>query len=230
VTTDREASLVRELSDRARVHVIPNGVDTEYFKPSGPPPDPASPAISFTGDMSYFPNEEAVTYFARKVLPLIRESLPAARFLIIGRNPSRHVEQLAGIEGVEVTGFVPDVRTHLARSQVSVAPFSIAAGIQNKILEAMAYGLPVVGTSRAVQGLSEDARRAVDIADTAEQMAATIVGLIRDPQLAARRGSESRTRIAREYDWGRSLGRLLQLVEDPAGFEASRIATHSPVS
>jgi sugar transferase (PEP-CTERM/EpsH1 system associated) len=230
VTTEREARLVRELSDRARVHVIPNGVDTGYFKPSGPPPDPASPAISFTGDMSYFPNEEAVTFFARKVLPLIHESLPAAGFLIIGRNPTRNVQKLAGIEGVEVTGSVPDVRTYLARSHVSVAPFSIAAGIQNKILEAMAYGLPVVGTSRAVQGLSADARRAVDIADTPEEMAATIVGLIRDPQLAHSRGMEGRLRIAREYDWEQSLGRLLQLLEDPAGLEVSRAATHSPVS
>jgi glycosyltransferase involved in cell wall biosynthesis len=161
---------------------------------------------------------------------LIRESLPAAGFLIIGRNPTRNVQKLAGIEGVEVTGSVPDVRTYLARSHVSVAPFSIAAGIQNKILEAMAYGLPVVGTSRAVQGLSADARRAVDIADTPEEMAATIVGLIRDPQLAHSRGMEGRLRIAREYDWEQSLGRLLQLLEDPAGLEVSRAATHSPVS
>src|SRR4029077_5699586 len=90
-----------------------------------------------------------------KVLPIVRESVPGTRFLIVGRNPGRKTMELGRRDGVEVTGVVPDVRPYLAQPQVAVSPFSIAAGIQNKILEAMAYGLPVVAAGRAVQGLSK---------------------------------------------------------------------------
>jgi len=219
VTTGREAALVGQISDRARVHVVPNGVDTEYFKPAAQGPDPGRPTVGFTGDMSYFPNVEAVTYFARKVLPLIRRSVPDTQFLIVGRNPGRKVKILAEIDGVEVTGFVPDVREYLARMQVAVAPFSIAAGIQNKILEAMAFGIPVVCTSRTAQGLSSEAAGAVEMADDAGEMAAKIANLLLDPKLARARGIQGRRKVAAEYRWDRSLGRLLQLLEDPASLE-----------
>jgi sugar transferase (PEP-CTERM/EpsH1 system associated) len=216
VTTGREAALVRQISSRARVEVVPNGVDTEYFKPPAKAPDRGRPTVGFTGDMSYFPNVEAVTYFARKVLPLIRRSVPGTQFLIVGRNPGPKVRMLAKIDGVEVTGFVPDVREYLARMQVAVAPFSIAAGIQNKILEAMAFGIPVVCTSRAAQGLSSGAAGAVETADGSEEMAAKIVNLLGNSALAGARGIQGRNKVAAEYRWDRSLERLLQLLDDPA--------------
>ncbi len=229
VTTEREASLVRQISSAAPVHVIPNGVDTEYFKPSGQAADGGPPAVGFIGDMSYFPNEEAVTYFAHQVLPLIRKSVPGTQFLIVGRNPGPHVQKLAEIEGVEVTGFVPDIRPHLARMQATVAPFSIAAGIQNKILEAMAFGLPVVCTSRAAQGLSANAAGAVDVADGAAEMAAKVATLLADAQFARNKGMEGRRRVAGEYNWETSLSRLLDLLENPASQELSGITTCSPL-
>jgi sugar transferase (PEP-CTERM/EpsH1 system associated) len=225
VTTEREARLIREISPAAAVHVIPNGVDTEFFKP--PAEQSSAPAIGFTGDMSYFPNQEAVTYFARQVLPLIREAVADARFLIVGRSPSPAVQALAGIPGVEVTGFVPDVRTYLARMRVSVAPFSIAAGIQNKILEAMSYELPVVATSRAIQGLTPIAATAVEIADNPGQMAAAIAKLLRNPELAREKGRQSRRVIAGEYNWSQFLDKLMHLLENPTG-KAARQAAFSP--
>ena len=228
VTTEREASLVRQITRTARVHVIPNGVDTEFFKPSGQPPS-GPPTVGFIGDMSYFPNEEAVTCFARRVLPLIRQSVPGARFLIVGRNPGRKVQKLAEMEGVEVTGLVPDIRVHLARMHATVAPFSIAAGIQNKILEAMAFGLPVVCTSLAARGLSTETAAAIDVADGAEEMAAKIVTLFGDMQLARSRGMECRRRVAGEYNWTASLSRLLELLENPARRELSGRAACSPL-
>jgi polysaccharide biosynthesis protein PslH len=225
VTTEREARLIREISPGAAIHVIPNGVDTEFFQPPAEHAD--APVIGFTGDMSYFPNQEAVTHFARKVLPLIREAVPEARFLIVGRSPNAAVQALTGIPGVEVTGFVPDVRTYLARMRVSVAPFSIAAGIQNKILEAMSYELPVIATSRAVQGLTPIAATAVETADTPGQMAAAIVKLLRNPELAREKGRQSRRVIAGEYNWSQFLDKLMHLLENPTG-KATRQAAFSP--
>lgn len=230
VTTEREAKLVRQISDVANVHAISNGVDTEYFSSQAVPPTPGAPAVIFTGDMSYFPNEEAVVSFARNVHPLIRRSLPGLRFLIVGRNPGPNVQQLRKIEGVEVTGFVPDVRTYLAQAQVSVAPFSIAAGIQNKILEAMSYGLPVVATSRVASSLAEGAARMVDVADGAEGMAAAVQRLLRDPQLARRKGAEGRCQVAADYNWERSLSQVLQLLENPADNDIPAMNRTSSVS
>ena len=221
VTTEREARLVREITPMARVHAIPNGVDTEYFKSSIRFGEPDTPVIGFTGDMGYFPNQEAVRFFARQVLPLIRQSVPEAGFLIVGRNPSREVRNLADMKGVEVTGFVPDVRPHLSRMRISVAPFSIAAGIQNKILEAMSYELPVVATSRTAQGLTSDAAAAIEVADGPEEMAAKIVGLLRDSQVAREKGKENRRRVVSDYNWDRSLDRFQEVVENPQRTETA---------
>lgn len=219
VSTEREAALLRQIAPWAPIHAIPNGVDTDFFDPAVVPHQRTSPTIIFTGDMSYFPNQEAVTYFARKVFPLIRHSIPDARFLIVGRNPNREVQQLKESDGVEVTGFVPDVRTYLAKAHVAVAPFSIAAGVQNKILEAMAYGLPVVATSKVVQGLSPAIASLVEVSDEPETMSAKLIVLLRD----SGSGHMGRERLKIEYSWNTSLSRLLLLVEEaksevPAAF------------
>jgi sugar transferase (PEP-CTERM/EpsH1 system associated) len=214
VTTEREAQLMRRITTSA-VHVVPNGVDANYFDPAAVPREAKVPTVVFTGDMSYFPNQEAVIFFAREVLPLIRKSVEGTRFLIVGRNPGKKVVELREIEGVEVTGFVPDVRTYLAKAHVAVAPFRIAAGIQNKILEAMAYGLPVVATSRTRRGLSPEVVDLVGMGETAEELCAETVTLIKDNQLAERRGLEGRRRVTAVYRWEVSMHQLLRLVENP---------------
>ncbi len=212
-TTEREAGLVRAICPSARVHAIPNGVDRDYFNPDPGGIAGTVPTVSFTGDMSYFPNEQAVVFFAHQVLPLIRHEIPETRFLIVGRQPTRTVLRLQAIEGVEVTGFVPDVRPYLARSHVSVAPFSIAAGIQNKVLEAMAYCLPVVATSRIAQSLAANVAEMVEFGDTPQELASKVVGLLRNPERCRRVGVEGRRRVGAEYDWARSLDRLIALLE-----------------
>jgi sugar transferase (PEP-CTERM/EpsH1 system associated) len=221
VTTEREAQLVRKLCPNAHVHVIPNGVDQDYFKRSAAAYHGGVPTVCFVGDMSYFPNEQAVIFFSEMVLPLIRKTIPEIRFLIVGRQPGAKVERLKTMTGITVTGFVPDVRPFLAQSQVSVAPFMIASGIQNKILEAMSYGLPVVATSRIAQSLTASVAEMIEFADAPEELAAKIVGLLRDPERRERIGSEGRSRIAAEYSWTSSLDRLVGLVEDPAGSQAA---------
>jgi sugar transferase (PEP-CTERM/EpsH1 system associated) len=217
VSTEREAQLARRIAPGANVYALPNGVNAEYFKPeagsstAGQVPE----AVIFTGDMSYFPNEEAVVFFAREVLPLIRREIAGIRFLIVGRNPGRKVRELQKTEGVEVTGFVPDVRTWLAKAQVAVAPFTIAAGIQNKILEAMAYGLPVVATPRAAQGLLPRVADRVHTGNTPEELASKVLVLVRDRQFAQRTGLDGRHAVMQDYSWDSALDRLLELLEDP---------------
>jgi len=148
---------------------------------------------------------------------LVRREIPDVRFLIVGRNPNRRVQQLQEIERVEVTGFVPDVRPWFREASVAVAPLTIAAGVQNKILEAMAAGLPVVATARAAQGLRPEVMDLVEIAGTAEEFAQRVVHLLRNPQLAQTNGLNGRHRVATSYDWDVAMDRLLELVEDPSG-------------
>jgi sugar transferase (PEP-CTERM/EpsH1 system associated) len=219
VTTEQEKRLIHEICSTARVAVISNGIDTGYFDPSKVNQEPPSPTVVFCGDMSYFPNEAAVQFFAVEVFPKVRESVPEARFLIVGRNPGPVVRNLARLAGIEVTGTVPDVRPYLARAAVSVAPFSIAAGIQNKILEAMAFGLPVISSSRAARGLPAGLGPSVWTADTAAELTAAIVPLLRDPILARRQGMDNR-RLVAEYSWESALSRLIALVENTETFQA----------
>jgi sugar transferase (PEP-CTERM/EpsH1 system associated) len=230
VTTDREAQLVRKIWERTGVYVIPNGVDAEYFKPSMESPCPAEPGITFIGDMAYFPNQEAVTFFALRVLPLIRCVVPNARFYIVGRNPTRRVLRLGRIDGVTVTGAVPDVRPYLAKALLSVAPFSIAAGIQNKILEAMAYGLPVVATPRAAQGLADSVAEAVNIGQTPNELAELVISLLRNPDQARREGLEARQRVIACYSWEHSLARVLELLENAGSPERRGPLTTLPLT
>jgi sugar transferase (PEP-CTERM/EpsH1 system associated) len=226
VSTEREAGLARQLTEDSRVHVISNGVDTEYFSSGECRPDPKVPTVTFTGDMSYFPNEAAVTFFAREVLPIIRQSVPASRFLIVGRKPGKKVRRLEKCGGIEVTGLVPDVREYLAQTHVSVAPFTIATGIQNKILESMASGLPVVATSRAVRGLSREVAELVDTADEPAAIAAAVAALLSDPELAHKRGLEGRNSVAAAYNWEHWLNKLMELVEGPVyGSQAVPVAS-----
>ena len=229
VTTEREADLARKISP-APVEVIPNGIDTEYFTLPDQRLAREAAAILFTGDMSYFPNEEAVVWFARNVFPRVRQSFRNARFVVVGRNPGKRVLDLRQTEGVEVTGFVPDVRPYLWQAKVAVAPFSIAAGIQNKILEAMATGLPVVSTSRAARGLTPRVAARVDIADAPEEMAARIITLLGDRESARRKGAEGRSSVAAEYCWKSSLDRMLELVDGAGSSQAvQRPAAHRTI-
>jgi sugar transferase (PEP-CTERM/EpsH1 system associated) len=213
VTTAREAQLVREIDDKAPVHVIPNGVDTTYFSTEAFARTPTEPCIVFTGDMAYYPNEQAVVGFAKGALPVIRRAVPGVKFIIVGRRPGPAVRELARFPGIEVTGFVPDVRTYLARATVAVAPFQIAAGIQNKILEAMSFGLPVVATERAAQGLEAAVLPAVQVANNAEDLAFNCVRLLTNPAIAQLVGEDSRRRVSSAYNWHKSLKELVEIVE-----------------
>jgi sugar transferase (PEP-CTERM/EpsH1 system associated) len=194
----------------ARIRGVSNGVDHRYFDPAlDHPPvyDTTRPNYVFTGTMDYPPNADAVIWFATAILPLIRRTLPAARFHVVGSSPSAAVLKLARIEGVFVTGRVPDVRPYIAHATASVAPMRIARGIQNKVLEAMAMARPVVLTAGALEGIEADPVSETILADTAEAFAAACCRMATTTDGAAI-GAAARARIIRDYDWDVTLRRF----------------------
>jgi len=190
-----------------RASVIPNGVDLEYFRPAagqGDPGDPRPeirPRAVFVGMMDYYPNCDAVVYFAKEILPRVRAEIPDFEFHVVGRRPTAVVRALGRLPGITVTGGVPDVRPHLMEALVAVAPFRIARGIQNKVLEAMACAIPVVGTSLAFQGIPAAVRDGIRIADEPGALAGLIVELARTPSLRAERGGAARAYVERHHRW-----------------------------
>ena len=208
-----------------RIRGVSNGVDHRYFDPAlDYPPlyDITRPNFVFTGTMDYPPNADAVTWFATDILPLIRQTLLDAQFQIVGSNPSPAVLKLARIEGVFVTGRVPDVRPYIAHATASVAPMRIARGIQNKVLEAMAMARPVVLTSGALEGIEADPVKETICADTAEAFANACCRVAdrskrftpgdTTPNGTSAEGNAigaaARRRIIHDYDWDATLRRF----------------------
>lgn len=155
----------------ASVHTVRNGVDTEYFDPELAHSNPYSSgqkAIVFVGAMDYWPNVDAVRWFAKTVFPSVLESNPEAVFYIVGSNPCREVKELENEPGIKVTGTVDDVRPYLRFANCVVAPLRVARGVQNKVLEAMAMARPVIATTMALEGITFDAHSGIRVCD-AEQ-------------------------------------------------------------
>lgn len=211
VCTPLEQRVFQEQIPGASCVVLRNGVDLERFHPRDNAPQAGE--LVFTGVMNYHPNAEGCIWFVREILPRVRASVPAARFTIVGSSPTREVERLTRVSGVTVTGFVPDTRAYLRRAAVAVAPLRIARGIQNKVLEAMAMGLPVVGTTSATQGVDGVHGRDYLVADEPETFAAALVQLLNEPARARELGTAGRAFVERQYDWERTLEPLDALLE-----------------
>jgi sugar transferase (PEP-CTERM/EpsH1 system associated) len=179
--------------------VLRNGIDLAYYRPSAASVEPGH--IVFTGVMDYFPNVDGCVWFAREMLPRLRQRFPAVRFTIIGADPSAEVRALAKLPGVTVTGFVEDTREWLRRGAISIAPLRIARGIQNKVLEAMAMGHAVVGTTAATQGVEGQAGRDYLVADDAAAFTEAVAGLLARPAEAQALGQRARAFVEQRYDW-----------------------------
>jgi polysaccharide biosynthesis protein PslH len=215
--SEAEASLFARLvpNSAGQIRGVSSGVDHCYFDPAlthTPVFDTKLPTFVFTGTMDYPPNVDAVVWFATEILPMIRRSVPAAQFYIVGNGPSAEVQRLAQIDGVFVTGRVPDVRPYLAHATAGVAPMRIARGIQNKVLEAMSLGKPVVMTSGALEGIEAQPGRDVILADTAEAFAAGCCRLATSADGLAI-GVAARARMTRDYDWSARLRRFDDLLQ-----------------
>ena len=216
--SEPEAAAFRPRARPRPVSVIENGVDLEYFACDSDAGAPARSArVAFTGAMDYVPNVDAVVHFCRRILPLVRASLPEVEVAIVGRDPTPAVMRLAREPHVTVTGAVPDVRPYLRGAGVAVAPFRLARGVQNKILEAMAMGVPVVGTRVAFEGLHAAEQDGVTITDEPAAFARAVVDLLADPGRRRACGRRARAHVERHHRWADHGARLEALLRDVAG-------------
>jgi polysaccharide biosynthesis protein PslH len=218
--TPLEQKIFQERIPGASSRVLRNGVDLAYYKPSDS--GPWLDHIAFTGMMDYLPNVDACQFFVREVFPIIRREFANAKFTIVGAKPSPEIRQLGKTLGVTITGYVPDTRKVLRTAAVSVAPLRIARGIQNKVLEALAMGIPVVSTTSAAQGVDGVPGRDYLVADEAGPMAEAVCKLLRDPEEAREQGMRGRRFVEDTYDWEVVFEPLDQMLVDCA---AKRAAT-----
>jgi len=219
-----DASLVVSERERAlllhpeRTVVVPNGVDLER-QPANNSGDGRT--LVFAGAMNYFANIDGILHFHKEVFPLIRRKAPDVKFLIVGMQPSAKIKRLQSPDTV-VTGYVPNTAEYLAQATVCVVPLRIACGIQNKVLEAMAAGTPIVATSAANSGINAVHGSEMLIADTPEAFAEAVVSLLSDETLRRRLAGNARKLVEQNFRWETNLQRLEEALR-----HASRQATRS---
>ena len=205
--------------------VVPNGVDTGYWQRDGA--SLGTDSVVFTGAMDYAPNEDAARFLIAEVMPLVRQARPAARCSIVGRSPRPALvaagEAAAG-DGVTVTGAVPDVRPHLARASVFVAPLRFGAGIQNKVLDAMAMEVPVVASPLAAEGLraQDGALPPLQVAEGPVALAERIVVALDAARLDPTPDRRARRYVETHFSWKRSGELIAHVLDDAVAKVSSR--------
>jgi len=235
VTSQRDKDALEALAHRylppeaqtAPVTVVTNGVDLEYFNPSNlqlPTSNLQPPTVIFTGKMSYHANVAAALYFARQVMPHIWAQAPDVRFQIVGKDPPEAVQQLTTDERIQVTGTVDDLRPYLAQAAVAVCPALYAVGVQNKVLEALAMGTPVVSTPAGCAALAVEEGRDVLIAKGTEKLAAAVLWALSDHALAERLAVAGRQYVEAHHSWESGARRLVEIYEE-AHSEARKTKT-----
>jgi sugar transferase (PEP-CTERM/EpsH1 system associated) len=202
-----EALAQRYNISNSPIKVIQNGVDCEYFKPLGLKVEPYS--IAFTGKLSYYANEIAVLHFLKEIFPLVKAQLPQVKFYVVGANPSKEIRKFENGKDVIVTAWVPDIREYLARAQVVVCPVRIKAGIQNKLLEAMAMGKGAVAYPEAASSLCSTQDKDIFlIADNPVNFSKNILELMKNETLRLSIGSNAREYVQKFYNWDDKAGEL----------------------
>ena len=189
---------------------FPNGVDGEFFAPGAEPHQPDT--ICFVGRMDYYPNQECMIEFCTRTWPLLRAARPNLGLLIVGADPSAKIRNLGEMPGVTVTGSVPDVRPYVQRSALMVAPLNIARGTQNKLLESMAMGVPVVTSRAAAGGVDAVAGTHFHVAGTPEEYRDAALRILGDPSERRRLSEAGRARMLSHHAWPSSMKRLDAIV------------------
>ena len=232
--TENETALFRQMAPECaqRVEAMSNGVDADFFSPDAgrvspfafDPVKPAQIPVVFTGAMDYWPNIDAVSWFVADILPNLRLAWPQIHFYIVGRSPPSAVLALAS-HHVTVSGTVPDVRPYLQHAAVVVAPLRVARGIQNKILEAMAMGRPVVASSSCAEAIDARVGDELVSATTSDDFVREIAALIKTPAQAAAIGIAGRQRVVQSYSWSAHLAGIDRYLDDKPHRQIAEIET-----
>jgi glycosyltransferase involved in cell wall biosynthesis len=194
-----EAALLGDVAPAARTTIVANGVDTRYFAPRH---DPGGQTLLFCGSLDMYPNLEAMRYFFDAMWPTLRSRYPGIEMYVVGRQPPDWLELRASSDHrVHVTGFVDDVRPYFEKATISVCPIREGGGTRLKILDSLAMGVPVVGTSFACSGLNLTHDRDVVMADTVEEFIRQIGRLLGSVESRARLAAAGRQLVEREYSW-----------------------------
>ncbi len=193
------------------VFFSPHGVDYEFFAPD-PAVEKVPNSLVFTGNMGYAPNVDAARFFYEQIFPSVRAQVPDATWTVVGTNPAPEVVALAADDAVTVTGRVPDLRAYLHRAQVAVDPLRVGAGLQNKVLEGMATGLPMVITPVANEGIQAPHPDTVFVADEPDSFAQRVVELLQSADERRRMGAAARAFIVKNWSWEKHFGDLEQMV------------------
>lgn len=211
------------------VSVLPNGVDLEYFHPV--PQERRRFNIVFSGKMSYHANVATALYLYQQIMPLIWQQLPEATLTIVGSKPPKALQLLARDARVEVTGYVHDMRPYIRRAEVMISPMVYSVGIQNKVLEAMALGTPVVVAAQAAEALEAHPGRDLLVAGTAQEFANETLRLMRDAQLHATLVQRGRRYVEEHHNWHEVTGGLINIYRRAAAMHRERnVAYESEVS
>lgn len=194
-----------------KITAISIGIDEEYFKPLLE--EYTSNTIVFTGAMDYFPNIDAMIFFCKEILPLVKEKLPDVILYIVGSSPTQEVQRLANNKDIIVTGYVDDTRPYIGKSAVCVVPLRVAQGIQNKILEAMSMGIPVVTTSFGNKGVGAEEDKEIVVADDKNKFAEKVVEILQNRILRDQLSRNGKQLIGQRYSWKRVTDELNELIE-----------------
>jgi polysaccharide biosynthesis protein PslH len=199
------------------VRALRNGIDSRFYDPAAVKPEPRlleceGPRLIFTGQMDYAPNIAAALRVAERLLPLIRHTLPKATFHVVGRNPTAELLAYHGKDGCHVWGAVEDIRTWLAAADLALVPLEIARGVQNKVLEAMAMGLPVVVTPAAACGIGGSGGQHFAAAESDAELAECVIALLANPGRAHALGLEARRFVVDELSWQATLAPLARML------------------
>lgn len=230
LVSEAEAGLLRDrVGTGGEIRALCNGIDCTMYDPKELFPSDRiarspGPRFVFTGQMDYAPNEKAVARFARNILPAIREQHPEAHFHIVGRSPTPAVQSLELQPGVIVWGEVPDTRPFLAAADIVVAPLTIARGIQNKVLEAMAMGRPVLLSPQAATGIDAEHGEQFVICDNDELFAKHALTLLDRPETMREIGSAARRFVCERMSWHAMLADMPEILGMPTAKAEQRNA------
>jgi sugar transferase (PEP-CTERM/EpsH1 system associated) len=204
----------RNIGAADNVHVLGNGINSHSFYPPDTAPQNDAPVFIFTGVMDYKPNVEAVHWFMDNAWGLIKEKYPEARFIIAGMNPVESIRKLEPLPGIEVTGYVDEILPYYHQADYFVAPFTIARGVQNKILQAFACGLPVITTSMGAEGIKCVDDRDVIIAETGSGYLQAVDSLEADKERKQQISDSALKLINDHYSWQGQLKPLDELINN----------------